>query len=87
MLFCYDGETSTGNDSQRKHHFLQHKEKQNNKVTYTDGSKYIGRKVCISVVFADITRTGAIPEEASIHTAEMIAMRKIQKREDKRWVI
>ena len=50
-----------------------------------------GKKTGFSAVFADITRTGALKEEASIHTAEMtaikIAMRKIQKREDMIWVI
>ena len=40
----------------------------------------------------DITRRGALPEEASNHTAEMTAikitaLREIQKREDMRWVI
>ena len=44
-----------------------------------------------AAVFADISRRGALPEEASILTAEMsaikIAMREKQKRKDIRWVI
>ena len=39
----------------------------------------MGRKVGFAAVYADITRRGALPEEASIHTAEMTAMRMIQK--------
>ena len=42
-------------------------------------------------VFADIIRRGALPKEASIHTAEMTAikiiMREMQKREYMRYVI
>ena len=56
-----------------------------------DGSKSIGRKVGLAAVFMDTTRRGALPEEASIHTAEMtaikIAMKDIGKREDLRWII
>ena len=41
--------------------------------------------------YSDTTRRGALPEEASIHTAEMtvikIAMKKREKREDLRWVM
>ena len=40
ILFCFEGETSTENDSERKQHFLQHKGKHsNNKKAYTDRSK------------------------------------------------
>ena len=43
-----------------------------------DGSKSIGKKI-----FLDITRRGALPEEAYIHTNEMtpikIALKKIHK--------
>ena len=35
----------------------------------------------------DITSRETLQEEAFIHTAEMTAMREIQKREDMRWVI
>ena len=60
------------------------------KEVYTDGLKSTGRKVGFAVVFADITRRGALPGEASTHTAEMtaikIAMREIQKKE-MRWVV
>ena len=47
----------------------------------------MGRKLVFAAVFADISRRGPLPEEASIHTAEMTAMRDIQKRVDMRWVI
>ena len=51
----------------------------------------MGRKVSYAAVFKDITRRGALPEEASIYTAEMTAikvtLKDIHKREDKRWVI
>ena len=33
-------------------------------------------------VFVNMTRRGALPEEASIHTAEMTSMRELQKREE-----
>ena len=60
----------------------------NNKEAYIEGSKSTGRKVDFAVVFEDITRRGALPENAPIHTAEMTAikapMREIQKREDMR---
>ena len=72
------------NDSKKKQHFLQHK---NNKEAYTDRSKSTGSKVGFAAVLANITRGGALPEKASIHTAEMTTMREIQKREDIRWVI
>ena len=42
-------------------------------------------------VFTNITTRRALPEVASIHTVEMIAiniaLKEIHKREDKRWVI
>ena len=74
-----------GNDSERKQHFLQHKEKHNNnKETYTNGSKSTGKKVDLAAVFADITRRGALPEETSIHTAEITTIREIKKKKDNR---
>ena len=72
------------NDSDRKQHKGNHS---NNKEAYTDGLKSTRRKVKFAEIFADIIRSGALPEEASIHIAEMIAMKEIQKREDMRWVI
>ena len=58
-----------------------------NKEAYTDGSKSTGRKVGFAVAFMDNTRREPLPKEASIHTAEMTAiktaLREIQKREDK----
>ena len=87
ILFSYEGETHMGINSERKQHFLQHKgNRSNNKKAYTDGSKSTGRIVSFATVFADIIRRGALPEEASIHTAEITAM-KDTKREDIRWVI
>ena len=41
----------------------------------------MGRKVNFSAVFTSITRGGTLPEEASIHTAEMTAIKlESQKR-------
>ena len=51
-------------------------------VLYTDRSKSIGRKVDYAAVFADTTRRGVLPEEASIHTAEMTEIKEIKERED-----
>ena len=72
-IFCYEGEKCFRNDNERKQHFLQHK---SNKEAFTDGSKSIGRKVGFAAVFTDTTRRGALPGEASIHTAEMTAMKR-----------
>ena len=45
VLFCY-GNEHTGNENERKQHFLQHKGKHSSsKEAYTDGSKNTGRKV------------------------------------------
>ena len=65
---------------------MQHKEKNgNNKGVYK------GRNVGFAAVFMNITKRGELPEEASIHTAEITAiktvLREIQKRENKRWLI
>ena len=51
-----------------------------------DGSKSTGRSVGFAVVFADITRREALPEEAEMTSIKTV-MREIQKREDMRWVI
>ena len=45
-------------------------------------SKSTRRKVGYAAVFTDTTRKGTLPEEASIHTAEMTAMKEIKERED-----
>ena len=45
------------------------------KEAYTDESKSMGRKLGFTVVFTVITRDGSLPEEASIHTAEMTAIK------------
>ena len=71
-------EKHTRNDSKRKQYFLQQKgNHSNNKETYTDGSKSTGRKVGFAEVFVDITRRGALPDEAFIYTAEITAMKEI----------
>ena len=76
ILFCYEGETQTGNNSEKKQHFLQHREKHdNNKEAYSDGSKSTRRKVGSAAVFTDITIRGTQPKEASIHIAKITAMR------------
>ena len=88
ILFCYEGDKHTGNESEKKQHFLQHKEKHSNsKEAYTDESKSTGKIVGYAAVFTDSTRRGAVPEGISIHTAEMTQMKKIKEREDIRWVI
>ena len=79
---------NTENESERKQHFLQHKRKHgSSKEAYTNRSKSTERKVGYAAVFIDTTRRGALLEEASIHTAEMTAMKEIKEKEDIRWVI
>ena len=57
ILFYYEGETHTGNDSERKQHFFQHKgEHIDNKAVSTDGSKSTGKKIGFPAVFADCIR-------------------------------
>ena len=80
ILFCYDRDTHTGNDS-----FLQHKGKHsNNKEAYTDGSKSTGRKVGFAAVFMNIIKRGALPEEAFIHTTEITAIKTGRRVREKR---
>ena len=84
VLFCYEGDKHTGNQSKRKQHFLYHKEKRgSSKEAYTDASKITGRKVVYTAVFTDTARKGALPEEVSIHTAEMTAINKTAMKETK----
>ena len=67
-----------GNNNERKQYSLQHKRKHsNNKEAYMDRLKSTGRKID---VFTDITKRGALPKEASMHTAEKTAI-KIEMRE------
>ena len=81
ILFYYEGEKHTKNESEWKQNFLQHKEKNSNsKEAYTDGSKSTGKKVGYAAIITDTTRRGELPEEASIHTAEMTAMKEIKKK-------
>ena len=92
MLFCYEGDKHTGNESKKKQHFLQHKGKHSSsKESYTDGSKSTRRRVGYADVRTDKTRCGVLPEEVSSHTAEMTAIKttikEIKEREDIRWVI
>ena len=42
-----------------------------------------GRKVVFAVVFTNITKRGALPEEASVHIVEMTAI-KVALREENR---
>ena len=44
---------------------------------YYDKPIILGMKVGYAAVFTDITRRGSLPEEASIHIAEMTAMKEI----------
>ena len=87
ILFCYEGEKHTSNDSKKKQHKGSHSG--SNDEAYIDGSKSTGRKLGFAAVFLE--RRGTLPDESSIHTAEMttikIAMRGKQKREDMRWEI
>ena len=61
ILFCYEVDKYTRNESQGKQHFLQHKEKHGgSKEAHTDGSKSTGRKVgyagafIIWVIYTDL---------------------------------
>ena len=54
IIFCYDRENHTGNDSKRNQHFLKHKGNHSNfKEAYTGRSKSTGRKVGFAAVFAN----------------------------------
>ena len=71
---------------------MQYKEyHKNTKEAYTHGSNSMIKNVDFAAVFTYITRKGALPEEASIHTAKMtiikVALKEIYKREEKGWVI
>ena len=71
ILFCYQGEKHTENESERKQHFLQQKRKHSNsKEAHMGGSKSTGRK------YAMLLYSQRSPEEASIHTAEMSAIKE-----------
>ena len=88
ILFCYEGKKHTKNKSKRKQHFLKDEEKHSNsKEAYTDRSKSTRRKVGYSAVFADTTRREELPEESSIHTVEMTAIKEIKERVDIKWII
>ena len=77
ILFCYKGDKHAENESQKKQHFLQHKEKHSSsKEAYTDRSKSTGRKIGYTAIFTASTRRGALPEVSSIHTAEMTAIKQ-----------
>ena len=49
----------------------------------------IGKKISFAIIFADTTRRGALPKEASIRkmTAIIIEWKKVHEREDKRWIM
>ena len=85
IIFCYNREKHTGNDIDRKNHFLKHNGGHNSrKEAYIDGSKSTGGNVGFAAVFTNITRRGALPEEESNYTAAItaikIAMREKQTR-------
>ena len=45
ILFCYEGDKHTRNESKRKQHFLKHKGKHgSSKEAYTDGLRSTGRR-------------------------------------------
>ena len=52
------------------------------KEVYIDESRSTGRKLDYAAVFTDTTRRGLLPEEATIHTIEMTAMKEIKETED-----
>ena len=80
ILFCYEGNKQTGNESEKKQHFLEHKGKHcSSKEAYTNGLKRTERKLGFAVVFASITRKRALPEEATIHTAEVTTINTAMK--------
>ena len=79
ITFCYEGEYTPKNLEKRQH--------QKEKEVYKDGSKNPGKNVGLAAVFKDATRRDALPEEASIYTAEMtaikVALKEIKKRKTK----
>ena len=50
-------------------------------------TQIIRKLVGFAIVFEDTTRRGALPEEASIHTIEIIAIKIALIEIQKRWVI
>ena len=73
ILFCYEGDKLTGNESERKQHLLQHKMKHGSSMeAYKGGSKSTERKVGYAAVFTDTTRRG---------------IKEIKEREDIRWLV
>ena len=77
-------EMHTGNDWNKKQHFLQNKGNHSNDA-YKDWSKSTGRKVGFAAVFTDIARRSLHPH--NWNDSNKIEMRERQKREDMRWVI
>ena len=65
IFVCYEGETHTRNDNEKNTEIT--------KKPTIDGSKSMEKKL----VFADIIRRGALPDEAFIHTIEITALREI----------
>ena len=52
ILFYYECDKHTENESEKKQHFLQHNEKHSSsKEAYTDGSKSTGKKEGYTAVF------------------------------------
>ena len=75
-MFCYKKKHALGMTVRESSTSYNKGNHRNNKEAYTDGPKSTGRKVG----FADITRGGALQEEASIYTVEMTAMKVIKER-------
>ena len=78
-LFSYNGESTPKNDNEEK--------PKNIKEAYTDGLKSIGKNVDYAAEFVDIARNRALPEDASIHTVEMSAIKKALKMIHERYII
>ena len=83
---CYDGELPTNNSE--KKHLLKHKEIYKISKKLKQICLRAQEKIDFALVFTDITRKGASSEEASIHTAEMaaikVALKEMHKRKNKR---
>ena len=89
--FCYEWDSSTNNDNEKNDTFYSKKKNIKIPKKLTDGSKSMRRNVDFAGVFTDITRKGALPEEATIPTAKMtevkVSLKVIHKWKDKTCVI
>ena len=76
--FCYEGDSFTNNNNEKKQHFLQHKKTEYTRKAYMDRSMSMRRQVGFAAVFM---------EDASIHTAVMTVVKGALKKIKKRWII